>query len=450
MNILLLRPPRRNLWDMGLSVPPMGLAYIASSLLNAEHDVQILDAYALGWSWKKLSQWIQGRRFDVLGCTVMTPTLDIVARAIEICRPFVDQIIVGGPHPTAVREEIFSDIPLVDAAVVGEGEDVILRWMEYREGNGDFPAGVLERGKSFVPAEPPDIHALPMPARHLLPNHMYRYLFSSHSRIGTMITSRGCPFRCSFCDKSVGGSRWRARNAQEVVDELWYMKHELGIDFVNFYDDNFTLHRARVVDICTEILRRGLKISWKCEGRVDGVDVELLLLMKQAGCITVAYGVESGNAKSLALLRKDVSIEKSRRAFAYTRQAGLRSLAYMILGVPGESVDDVQASIRFCRELGADYVQFSTLTAMPGTDITDQFSSRMSVKNPLDRDANRETLTDLSQEELQKLMREAWLGFYLRPKPIMRLTIDGVRSGSWKEGTRLAMGMGKWALSALR
>lgn len=450
MNILLLRPPRRDLWDMGLSVPPMGLAYIASSLLEAGHEVEILDAYALGWSWNRLSQWIQNKHFDVLGCTVMTPTLDIVARAITICRPFVDAVVVGGPHPTAVKEQIFIDIPHVDAAVVGEGEEVIVRWLAYRNGKETFPAGVLERGKDFIPASPPDIHALPMPARHLLPNHKYRYLFSSHARIGTMITSRGCPFRCSFCDKSVGGSRWRARNAQEVVNELWYMKHELGIGFVNFYDDNFTLHRARVVDICNEILRRGLRISWKCEGRVDGVDLELLTLMKKAGCITVAYGVESGNPGSLALLRKDVSIEKSRRAFAYTREAGLRSLAYMILGVPGESVEDVQNSIRFCRELGADYVQFSTLTAMPGTDITAQFSSRMSVKNPLDRDANRETLTDLSQEDLQRLMKEAWLGFYLRPRPIARLTIDGVRSGSWKEGARLAMGMGKWAVSALR
>jgi radical SAM superfamily enzyme YgiQ (UPF0313 family) len=227
------------------------------------------------------------------------------------------------------------------------------------------------------------------------------------------------------------------------------MKNELSIGFVNFYDDNFTLHRARVVAICEEILRRKLRIDWKCEGRVDGVDLELLILMKRAGCKTVAYGVESGNAKSLALLRKDVSIEKSILAFQYTRQAGLRSLAYMILGVPGESIEDVRASIRFCKELGADYVQFSSLTAMPGTDITAQFASSVSVKNPLDRDLTRETITDLPAEDLNMLMKEAWIGFYLRPKPILRLSIDGLRSGSWKEGIRLAAGMGKWAMESL-
>ena len=183
MKILLLRPPRRDMWDMGLSVPPMGLAYIASSLLEAGHDVEILDAYALGWSWNTLSQWIQTKHFELLGCTVMTPTLDIVARAISICRPFVDTIIVGGPHPTAVKKDIFVDIPQVDAAVVGEGEEVIVRWLEYRAGKGEFPPGVLERGMEFTPASPPDIHTLPMPARHLLPNHKYRYLFSSHAKI---------------------------------------------------------------------------------------------------------------------------------------------------------------------------------------------------------------------------------------------------------------------------
>ena len=435
---------------MGLKVPPMGLAYIAASLLKKGHKVIILDAYALGWSWVTLEKWIMERRFDVLGRTVMTPTLDIVQSATALLRPFVDYIVVGGPHPTAVKQSIFADLPHIDAAVVGEGEDVINHWLDYIKKGAAFPKGVLERGREFSPAPVPNIHDLPMPARHLLPNRRYRYIFSSHTRIGTMISSRGCPFRCSFCDKSVGGSRWRARNAQEVVDELSYMKSQLGIGFVNFYDDNFTLHRARVESICEEILRRGLHIAWKCEGRVDGVDVPLLRLMKKAGCRTIAYGVESGNAQSLALLRKDVSIEKSRAAFAMTREAKIKSLAYMILGVPGEDVAAVQQSIRFCRELGADYVQFSTLTAMPGTEITAQFSQRMSVKNPLDRDLYRETISDIPPETLRRLMRQAWLGFYLRPKNMLRLSVDAWRSGSWREGFHLASGLGHWALSSTR
>ncbi|MEC7987730.1 MAG: radical SAM protein, partial [Myxococcota bacterium] len=351
MNILLLRPPRRDPWDLGLSVAPMGLAYIGASLLRAGYRVQIMDAYALGWTWQQLHQWIQRQHFDVLGLTAMTPTLDLVQKSVRLYRPYFRHIIVGGPHPTAVKEKIFEDLPAIDAAVVGEGEEVVLELMRYLSRKGDVPKGVLIPDHPFLPAPAPDIDQLPLPARHLLPNHKYRYLFSTHPRIGTMITSRGCPFRCSFCDKSVSGSRWRARSAKDVVDELEHMQTHFGIGFVNFYDDNFTLHRARVEAICEEILRRGLRMDWKCEGRVDGVDVELLMLMKKAGCRVVAYGVESGNPQSLALLRKDVSIEKSREAFAMTKKAGLRSLAYMILGVPGETPSDVRNSIAFCREL---------------------------------------------------------------------------------------------------
>ena len=117
MNILLLRPPRRGMWDIGLGVPPMGLAYIAASLRKNGYSVQILDAYVLGWTWKQLQTWISNRHFDVLGCTVMTPTLDIVQRALSICKPFVDSIVIGGPHPTAVKQEVFHHLPDIDAAV---------------------------------------------------------------------------------------------------------------------------------------------------------------------------------------------------------------------------------------------------------------------------------------------------------------------------------------------
>ena len=121
--------------------------------------------------------------------------------------------------------------------------------------------------------------------------------------MGTLITSRGCPFRCTFCDKSVSGSRWRARSAQSVVDEMTVMVEQYGIRFINIYDDNFTLNRGRVMAICEEILARGLVIDWKCEGRVDAVDKELLELMKRAGCKVIAFGVESANRETLALLQ---------------------------------------------------------------------------------------------------------------------------------------------------
>jgi radical SAM superfamily enzyme YgiQ (UPF0313 family) len=452
LRVLLARPPRRDAGDAGLCVPPLGLAYVAASLRAAGHAVQLLDALALGWSWRRFEAELAQQRPDVLGLSAMTPVADVAARAAALARPHARWILLGGPHPTAVQGAVFAEMPALDAAVSGEGEQVaveLLGW--WAAGSpGAPPPGVLHRDHPFVPATPPEPGRLPRPARDLLPNHRYRYLFATRPGFATLITSRGCPFRCSFCDKSVGGSRWRAREPGDVVDELEQVVRDHGVGFVNFYDDNFTLRRSRVVGICEEILSRGLDVEWKCEGRVDGVDLPLLRLMRRAGCRTVAYGVESGNQATLDLLRKDVRVDQAPAAFEATRRAGIRSLAYIILGAPGEGRAEVQRTIAFCREIGADYVQFSTLVAMPGTPL---FASHgrdvgAGVKNPVDADAARATLTDLPPDELQRLLRGAWTGFYLRPRPMARLARDAVASGAVGEAGRLAAAMGRWALGA--
>ncbi len=445
MDVLLARPPKRDPNQMSLAVPPLGLAYVAASLQQAGHRVRILDAAVQGWSWERFERELAQTRPEVLGLSAMTPVADLAGRAARLARPHAQHIILGGPHPTAVRQAVFQEMPELDAAVVGEGEDVapkLLAWLS--RGDGAPPPGVLAPGHDFVDAPDPDIARIALPARSLLPMGRYRYLFATRPGFATMITSRGCPFHCTFCDKSVSGSRWRAREAGDVVDELEALVRHHNVGFVNFYDDNFTLRRSRVVQICEEILRRGLDIEWKCEGRVDGVDLPLLRLMRRAGCRTIAYGVESGNQSTLDLLRKDVTVSQAPSAFAATRAAGIRSLAYIILGAPGESVADVRRTIRFCRDIRADYVQFSTLVAMPGTPLFAQFESSGSVTNPVDADQVRATVTELDPHTLGRLLRDAWTQFYLRPGPIWRLARDARASGSIDEGFRLVRGLGQW------
>lgn len=451
MTVVLARPPRRDPLDAGLVVPPLGLAYVAASLREAGYAAEILDALALDWSWERFERELARRRPEVLGLSAMTPTADVAARAARIGRRHARHLVLGGPHPTAVRGAIFDEIPELDAAVVGEGERVapaLLAWWA-AGATGDPPAGVLARDAAFREADP-ERHPerLPRPARDLLPNDRYRYLFATRPGFATMITSRGCPFACTFCDKSVGGSRWRARPAEDVVDEMEELVGRYGAGFINFYDDNFTLRRDRVAAICDEILRRGLDVEWKCEGRVDGVDLPLLKQMRRAGCRVVAYGVESGNPETLASLRKDIDLDETRAAFAATHEAGLRSLAYLILGAPGEDREAVRRSLAFCREIRATYVQFSTLTAFPGTPLYAAASGRASVKNPVDGDARRETLTDLPPEALARLLREAWVGFYLRPAPLARLARDAVASRSLDEALRLGRALGRWAVAS--
>ena len=445
--MLLARPPRRDTRDAGLAVPPLGLAYLAAELRRQGRPVEILDAYAEGLSWAEFEAEVRRRRPSVLGLGTMTPVADVAYRAARLARPFVDHIVLGGPHATAVREDIFEECPDIDHLVIGEGEEVVVPYLDWLEAGGALPPGVMTRD-AFEPFEPSRaVEQIARPARDLLPSKGYRYLMATRPGFATMITSRGCPFRCSFCDKSISGSQWRARCATDVVDEMEELVDQ-GIGFVNFYDDNFTLHRRRVTAICEEILRRGLDIEWKAEGRVDGVDAELLRLMRRAGCRVVAYGVESGNASTLELLRKDVSIDKVRTAFSATRDAGIRPLAYIILGAPGEQRRDVENTIRFVREIGADYVQFSSLVAFPGTPLFEEYGHRpgADVRNPVDGDASRKTITDLPPDELAALMRFAWRSFYLRPEPMARLARDAVASGSLREAARLGVAMARWNL----
>jgi len=449
--LLLVRPPRRDANDAGLSVPPLGLAYIAAAARNLGHRVEIIDAYALNLSWADFESILADRKPDVLGLTAMTPVADVAARTVSLARKYAKRIVLGGPHPTAVGDTVFEEMPGLDATVIGEGEPVIgplLDWWS-AGAQGAPPAGVRIKDAPFTPAAPPEASSLPIPARDLLPNDHYRYLFATRRGFATMVSSRGCPFRCSFCDKSVGGSKWRARSPKDVVDEMEMLRKQFGVGFINFYDDNFTLHRARVIEICNEIIHRSLDIEWKCEGRVDAVDLEMLSLMRKAGCRVVAYGVESANPETLALLRKDITVPQTVSAFAHTRAAGLRSLAYMILGAPGEDTDAVEHSIRFCRDIRADYVQFSTLTAMPSTPLySHPRSPQSAVKNPLDADQNRATLTDMPTAELARLVRSAWTGFYLRPRPMARLFRDALASGSIDEAWRLGRAWARWTYAA--
>lgn len=450
MRVLLARPPRRDRADNGLPVPPLGLAYVAAALRGQGHAVEIVDAYALGWSWERFGAALAAARPDVLGLSAMTPVLDVAARAARLGRPWAGRVLLGGPHPTAVRHAVLDEVPELDAAIAGEAEEsapALLAWWATGAA-GPPPPGVITRGWPLVEAEPPPLPAIPLPARDLLPMGSYRYLFATRPGFATMLTSRGCPFSCSFCDKSVSGSRWRARSPGEVVEEMAQLERDHNVGFINFYDDNFTLRRERVVGICEELLRRGLRVEWKCEGRVDGVDLPLLRLMRRAGCRTVAYGVESGNQATLDLLRKDVTVAQAPAAFAATRAAGLRSLAYMILGAPGEGEAEVLQSLRFCREIGADYVQFSALVPMPGTPLALHARTAAAGRNPVDSDLQRAVLTDLPPERLDALMRRAWAGFYLRPGPIKRLAADALASGSGWEAARLGLGFGRWAAGA--
>lgn len=430
MDILLINPPARQLSGETIVIPPLGLAYLAAVARQAGHRIELLDAFGLGLSWEAFEYQLGTKRYDLIGLTGMTPVFDNTQRAIPLCRPRARYLILGGPHATAFRETILQDNPLLDYAIYGEGEETFIELLTTLEQGADPTglAGLITRcgigpQRSYLK----DLDQLPWPARDLLPNHRYRYPLSSALPMTTIMSSRGCPYPCIFCDKGVFGSKWRARSAENILAEVDRIVKDLGVQSIIFYDDLFTLQRERVLAFCEGLIQRNYRLTWKAEGRVDRVDAELLALMRRAGCDTMAYGVETANQIGLDYLGKQTSPDVIRQAFTLTQRAGIKTMGYFILGLPVETYEQAQKTICFAIELDCDYAQFSILSPLPGTPLYQQavdlgWYREVAAQNISDKDRLRPVVMSENWDEakLIDIVHQAHRRFYLRPSYILK------------------------------
>lgn len=457
VDIALVRAPElRRTALSSMPVPPLGLLYVAGALERAGRRVAVVDAQAEGLDEARFVERVRALGAPVIGLSGMTPMRARIARTIELVRPHTERIVLGGVHATRFADTVLDEFPALDAAVVGEGEEVAPALLDWWDRGGAVPAGVVARGQPFTEAPvPKELDALARPARHLVPHDRYSYPFQTASGFTTLISSRGCPFRCTFCDKTVSGSGWRARSPGDVVDELQEIRERYDLGYVCIFDDNFTLRRSRVVAICEEILRRNLRIAWKCEARVDGVDEPLAALMARAGCRTIAFGVESGNQESLDFLKKDQQLPRMRRAIAACRAAGIETVGYVLVGIPGETPTSSLQTLRFAVESELDFIQFSTLSPFPGTELYDQARAEgwfreTSVRNPADGEERRATLVPpgWTEEDLGRTLRRMYGGFYLRPGYLARQALRAGRQGTLIPRARLGLRVARWYLGA--
>ena len=201
---------------------------------------------------------------------------------------------------------------------------------------------------------------LPFPARQLVPYQKYNSLLFNGSVVTTIFTSRGCPFRCSFCDRPHLGKVFRAHSAQYVVDELEACV-QLGIRDFLFYDDTFTVDKKRVIDICNGIVKRRLNISWDIRARVDTVNEEIIMHLKKAGCQGIHYGIEAGTEKILKVLNKGITINHASKIFNLTRRYKILILAYFMIGNPEETLDDIYTTFKVMKRLKPDYLHMTIL-----------------------------------------------------------------------------------------
>ena len=388
----------------------LGLAYVAAVLEKEGIEVQVQDFLVSKYSKEKLAGKVADFAPEIVGITSVTMNYPIASRILRDCKEIDGNIItvIGGPHASFWTEEALTEAPWIDIVVRGEGEYTMLeiaRGKHFPEidGIGFREKGdtVLTRPRQWIE----NLDELPFPARHLFPLSRYRAISGECE----LITSRGCPFHCIFCvGHKMVGRKGRFRNPKLVVDEVEKIL-EYGFTIINVVDDLLTLNRRHLNAFCDEVTARKLKFKWTAFSRVDTVNPELLGRMKEAGCSFICYGVESGNQKILDIVRKKITPEKVKEAVRLSKDAGIKSLASFIIGLPGETKETLKETADFAKGLGT-YYGFHLLSPFPGSEVrqrAEEYGLRILTDDWLQYNAN-EAITEtesVSAEELNEVDR---------------------------------------------
>ncbi|OYT33593.1 B12-binding domain-containing radical SAM protein [Archaeoglobales archaeon ex4484_92] len=415
---------------LDISTPPIGLGYLASVLREKGFKVKIVDDLVEKLDYQKLIKKI--KRSIMVGITSTTPTFNAAlkyARKIKDALPNVF-VILGGVHVSFKPHDALK-YPYVDAVCVGEGEETIVEVAERIESGKnlegvkgtiykEYGRVIENKRRKFIE----DLDSLPFPAFDLMPLSKYR-VFGYKLEQFPVITSRGCPFSCRYCSSSLFmGKKFRARSAENVVDEIEWLIDDFGARHIAFGDDTFTLNKKRVVEICNEIKSRRIEIEWSCSSRIDTINGDLLKRMKEAGCSAIYYGVESASQNILEYYNKGINLERVKQVIKLTKDIGISTICSFIIGAPMEKRTDILKTLRFAIDLDPDYAQFSVLTPYPGTSIYEEAKREdlLLTENYDFYTAGKPVLKNLymSPEEIANLLKYCYVRFYLRPSFIIR------------------------------
>lgn len=415
---------------LDISTPPLGLGYLASVLRERGFKVRIIDDLVEKLSLDELFNRL--KKALIVGITSTTPTFNSALKYARMIKSRLPNafVILGGVHVTfkpydAIRNDF------VDAVCVGEGEYTLAEVAERieEEKSLDGVRGLIWKENDTIidngtrePIE--DLDSLPFPAYDLMPIEKYTVLGHKLQHF-PMITSRGCPFACRYCSSSLFmGKRFRARSAENVVDEMEWLVEEFDARHIAFSDDTFTLNKKRVIEICDEIKRRGVNVDWSCSSRVDTINEELLKKMKEAGCSAIYYGVESASPDVLEYYRKKIDLSKVKKVIEITKRVGIATICSFIIGAPYERKEDMKKTLKFALKLDPDYAQFSILTPYPGTEIYEEVKQKglLLNKNFDEYTAGKPVLKNfyLTPEEISRFLKHCYVRFYIRPKFILR------------------------------
>jgi len=431
-----------------LSSPPMGILYLATVLKTKGLDVSILDQSAKGFSIEEAVKWVRKENPDVLGFSVLTGTgLTAASIANEVKKENPDmKIVFGGYHATLNAERILTKYPCIDIIVRGEGEYTVLELVESLEKRNGLKnvLGVTFRQKenSHSIVSTPDrpfimnLDSLSFPNRDLLNGDYHLGLAGAHvatKKFTSIISSRGCPYRCRFCScRRMAHSIWRKRSVENLLEEILFLVSK-GYKQFMFVDDSFTIDPKRVIRFCRMVKKERMDIEWIFEGRVDRSSYGMMREAVNAGARIVFFGIESANQRILDYYNKQITPEQSKRAIENARNAGIDVVSgSFIVGAPSETKEEVENTLKFAQQLDLDIPQFNVLTAYPGTDLWDS----LKMQGILDEDKYWETGAIVSKicsdtvfyEEIDQMVREYFQGFFTRPSYMLKQLARLLRS----------------------
>ena len=439
-HVVLVNPPYRTKPHQHPPFPPLGLGYLAAVLEKNHYEVEVIDCQASRISYKQFKHELSKLQPTIVGVTSTTRLYKSALEIVKISKEVHPNCltIIGGPHVTFWDENALKECPQLDVVVRKEGEHTLLELVQrVAEGNNycDVIGATVRKGKDFVrnPDRPyiEDLDELPFPARHLWDLESIR----KAEDIFYLTTSRGCVYWCEFCAAvRMFGRKYRMRSVKNVVDELEYLYKKYGATVFTFCDDAFTVDQARTEDMCNEIIKRGLKIKWNCGTRVDMITKELLLKMKNAGCVSVWFGVESGTQKVLDEMKKGISPEQTVRTIKWVMELGLKPVPNVLLGFPGETKVTAWKTIKFAEKVSPYNISFYNIaTPYPGTPMYDHIITEGWLKitdfDLYDATTPIFETPELSMNELADLYEKAFQSFYLRPKYLLTMFAKGPTYG---------------------
>jgi radical SAM superfamily enzyme YgiQ (UPF0313 family) len=418
--------------DLGSRVPHLGLCTIAAVARRAGFTVKIIDAPALNLGFKETVEFIVKEKPKFVGISAVTDSILIAYSLVNTLKSqsLESKTIIGGAHITALPEETFNECEGLDIGVVGEGEATIVEILSGK--NLCKISGIIFREEGTVYRTPPgeyvqDLDSLPFPAWDLLPQlekyyrpspHMYLRLPST-----SLLTSRGCPNRCSFCVMALSGKKFRAHSAEYTIEMIEHVMKNYHIRDIIFYDDNFLLDRKRAAEICEEMIRRKLNITWSCLARTEIISKDILKLIKRARCWQIAYGLESGDQRVLDILKKNTRVEKSEEVLKQTVKAGIRTRGFFMIGVPGETEESIEKTIDFAKRSCLNDFQATFFTPFPGTAFyrnINQYGEYTKNWSSMSTWAPVFVPHGLTLDKLIKYHKKMHRDFYFRPKIIFQ------------------------------